>query len=272
MSKDAGVASPGPTANTVASRSTPWYQQWYPQNARELVRITGGSSWKRSNAVHFITPANPRGEPEFPPFSPVGRAALTEPPIQAQGSAPVTRKIYRDLDLLTNELATEPSSIRRGLPPPVRRGPPSSSNPSTPILGPAEQSVSQATATTTAKGDSDSPKVSQSSSSSGNSAPHGRGFIERLGDWSTFGRRRAPPPSLNEFGATQISPRRPRGAPGAPTRDCRRALPPTGRRRARTPRRTRTITRKTRHVPVTSPRRTAARTNAFDIRRTRARA
>ncbi|KAI9451106.1 hypothetical protein BJY52DRAFT_1191230 [Lactarius psammicola] len=131
---------------------------------------------------------------------------ITEPPIQAQGSAPVTRKIYRDLDLLTNELATEPSSIRRGLPPPVRRGPPSSSNPSTPILGPAEQSVSQATATATAKGDSDSPKVSQSSSSSGNSAPHGRGFIERLGDWSTFGRRRAPPPSLNEFGATQISP------------------------------------------------------------------
>jgi hypothetical protein len=126
---------------------------------------------------------------------------INESSIQVQGSAPVTRKIYRDLDLLTNELATEPSSIHRGLSPPVRRGPPSSSNPSTPILGPVEPSVSQA-----AKGDPDSPKVSQSSNSSGNSAPNGRGFIERLGDWSTFGRRRAPPPSLNEFGTAQVSP------------------------------------------------------------------
>ena len=133
-----------------------------------------------------------------------GRPA-NESQIQVQGSAPVTRKIYRDLDLLTNELATEPSSIRRGLSPPVRRGPPSSSNPPTPILGSVEPGVSQTT-TVTAKGDPESPKASQSSNSSGNSAPDGRGFMERLGDWSTFGRRRAPPPSLNEFGTTQVSP------------------------------------------------------------------
>jgi hypothetical protein len=68
-------------------------------------------------------------------------------------------------------------------------------------------------APTEAKGDSDSPKASQSSSSSGNNPPSasasssGRGFIERLGNWSTFGRRWAPPPSLNEFGEqVHISP------------------------------------------------------------------
>ena len=125
-----------------------------------------------------------------------------ESPVQVQGSAPATRRRYRDLDLLTDELATEPSSISRGLSPPMRRGPHSSSNPPTPILGPTEPSALQAVPTTT-----DSPKVSQSSNSSGNSAPTGqRGFMERLGDWSTFGRRRAPPPSLNEFGTVQISP------------------------------------------------------------------
>ena len=66
---------------------------------------------------------------------------------------------------------------------------------------------------TAAKGDSDFPKASQSSSSSANNAPSagasGRGFIERLGSWSTFGRRQAPPPSINEFGEQiQISPSR----------------------------------------------------------------
>ena len=129
-----------------------------------------------------------------------------QPPVQVQGSAPATRRIFQDLDLLTNELATEASSINRGLSPPVRRGPHTSSNPSTPILGPTESSALPALLT--ANVESDSPKPSQTSNSSSNSAPTGqRGFMERLGDWSTFGRRRAPPPSLNEFGmAVQISP------------------------------------------------------------------
>ena len=130
----------------------------------------------------------------------------TQPPVQVQGSAPATRRIFQDLDLITNELATEPSSISRGLSPPVRRGPHTSSNPSTPILGPTEPSALPSVLT--ANVESDSPKPSQTSHSSSNSAPTGqRGFMERLGDWSTFGRRRAPPPSLNEFGmAVQISP------------------------------------------------------------------
>ena len=130
----------------------------------------------------------------------------TQPPVQVQGSAPATRRIFQDLDLLTNELATEQSSISRGLSPPVRRGPHTSSNPSTPILGPTEPSALPSVLT--ANVESDSPKPSQTSHSSSNSAPTGqRGFMERLGDWSTFGRRRAPPPSLNEFGmAVQISP------------------------------------------------------------------
>jgi hypothetical protein len=133
------------------------------------------------------------------------RLPLNEPPVQVQAPAPATRRIYRDLDLLTNELASEPSSISRGLSPPVRRGPHSSSNPPTPILGPTEASALPAVPT--ANVESDSPKPSQTSNSSSNSAPTGqRGFMERLGDWSTFGRRRAPPPSLNEFGTVQISP------------------------------------------------------------------
>ena len=129
-----------------------------------------------------------------------------QPPVQVQGSAPATRRIFQDLDLITNELATEQSSISRGLSPPVRRGPHTSSNPSTPILGPTEPSALPSVLT--ANVESDSPKPSQTSHSSSNSAPTGqRGFMERLGDWSTFGRRRAPPPSLNEFGmAVQISP------------------------------------------------------------------
>ena len=130
----------------------------------------------------------------------------TQPPVQVLGSAPATRRIFQDLDLITNELATEPPSISRGLSPPVRRGPHTSSNPSTPILGPTEPSALPSVLT--ANVESDSPKPSQTSHSSSNSAPTGqRGFMERLGDWSTFGRRRAPPPSLNEFGmAVQISP------------------------------------------------------------------
>jgi hypothetical protein len=124
--------------------------------------------------------------------------------LPVQGSAPATRRIYRDLDLLTNELAAEPSSISRGLSPPIRRGPHSSSNPPTPILGSIEPGELHAAPT------ADSPKASQSGSSSSKSAATGqRGFMERFGDWSTFGRRRAPPPSLNEFGTAQIPPSSP---------------------------------------------------------------
>ena len=230
-----------PTANPAASHCTSWYREWYPQNARELsvrthqrceiwavesnrhaqqtaigkrampsilsrlrTRAVSQTSRHSAQSVHpapttattVTTPTQDERE----------RQPINEPPLQVQESAPATRRIYRDLDLLTNELATEPTSISRGLSPPVRRGPhSSSSNPPTPILGPTEPSVLQAVPTT--MGNFDSPKVSQSSSSSGNSAPTGqRGFMERLGDWSTFGRRRAPPPSLNEFGTAQISP------------------------------------------------------------------
>lgn len=101
---------------------------------------------------------------------------------------------------------------RHGLPPPVRRGLSSSNNHPAPVGNPGHK-PDASPAPTAAKGDSDSPKASQSSSSSGNNTPSasasasGRGFIERLGNWSTFGRRWAPPPSLNEFGEQiQISP------------------------------------------------------------------
>jgi hypothetical protein len=126
---------------------------------------------------------------------------LHEP--QIQGPGPVTQKIYPDLDLLRDELAAEPTAIRHGLPPPVRRGLTSSSNPSMPVL---ETTQPTAPSGPSAKeGDDVSPKASHSSGSSGHTTPSARGFIERLGNWSTFGRRRAPPPSLNEFGV-QVSP------------------------------------------------------------------
>jgi hypothetical protein len=123
-------------------------------------------------------------------------------------SAPNTRKIYPDIDNLPDDFAAEPMKIRHGLPPPVRRGLSSSNNQSTPGQKPDASSASIG-----AKSNSDSPKASHSTSSSGNNTPSasasasGRGFIERLGTWSTFGRRRPPPPSLNEFGEQiQISP------------------------------------------------------------------
>jgi hypothetical protein len=125
-----------------------------------------------------------------------------------QESAPNSRKIYPDIDRLTDDFAAEPMRVRHGLPPPVRRGLSSSSNLPTPLrrLGHKPDASSAPTAAT---GDSDSPKASQSSTSSGNNTPSagatGRGFIERLGNWSTFGRHRPPPPSLNEFGE-QFSP------------------------------------------------------------------
>lgn len=126
-----------------------------------------------------------------------------------QESTPDSRKIYPDIDRLTNDFAAEPMKTRHGLPPPVRRGLLSSSNHPTPLRPGNKRDASSAP--TTAKGDSDSPKASQSSSDSGNNTPSAsaseRGFIERLGNWSTFGRHRAPPPSLNEFGEQiQISP------------------------------------------------------------------
>ena len=132
-----------------------------------------------------------------------------DPPIQEE-STPVTRKIYPDLDRLPDDLGAGPTTpIRHGLPPPVRRG---SSNLHTPATRPPRppQRPSASSAPSTATGDAESPKASHSSSSSGHTTPSGvggsgGGFIERLGTWSTFGRRRAPPPSLNEFGG-QVSP------------------------------------------------------------------
>jgi hypothetical protein len=102
--------------------------------------------------------------------------------------------------------------ISHGLPPPVRRGLSSLSNHLMPVRGQGHK-PDASSAPPIAKGDSDSPKVSQSSSSSlaGNNTPStsasGRVFIKRLGNCSTFGRNRAPPPFLNEFGEQiQISP------------------------------------------------------------------
>ncbi|KAI0299502.1 hypothetical protein BC826DRAFT_35485 [Russula brevipes] len=125
-----------------------------------------------------------------------GEQPASEPPIQE--TAPVTRKIYPDLDLLPEELVSEPPPARRGLPPPVRRGLLTASNIPTTTQQPNALS---------APGDTDSPKASRSSSPSGagDITPSESGFIQRLGNWSTFGRRRAPPPSLNEFGE-HISP------------------------------------------------------------------
>ena len=133
-----------------------------------------------------------------------------EEPIHEEESAPNSRKIYPDIDRLTDDFAAEPMKIRHGLPPPVRRGLLSSSNHPTPARRPGHK-PDASSAPTAAKRDSDSPKASQSSSSEGNNTPSasasGRGFIERLGNWSTFGRHRVPPPSLNEFGEEiQISP------------------------------------------------------------------
>ena len=123
------------------------------------------------------------------------------PPIQE--SVPVSRKIYPDLDLLPHDLIANPMTIRHGLPPPVRRGP-GPSNLHTPTTEPARHA--DVSSTPSAKGDADSPtRPSHSSSTSDHTPPNGGGFIERLGNWSTFGRRRAPPPSLNEFGE-QVSP------------------------------------------------------------------
>jgi len=131
-----------------------------------------------------------------------------------QESGPHARKIYTDIDRLTDDFAAEPIKIRHGLPPPVRRGLSNSSNrtTTTPARGQGYK-PDASLAPTSVKEDSDSPKASPSNSSSGNNTPSagasasGRGFIERLGTWSTFGRRRAPPPSLNEFGEQiQISP------------------------------------------------------------------
>ena len=124
------------------------------------------------------------------------------PPIQE--SVPVSRRIYPDLDLLPDDLTADPTTIRHGLPPPVRRGLSGPSKLQTTTTESAQRA--DATSAPSAKGDADSPpKASRSSSSSGHPTPSGGSFIERLGNWSTFGRRRAPPPSLNEFGE-QISP------------------------------------------------------------------
>jgi hypothetical protein len=127
-----------------------------------------------------------------------------QPPLE-EGSAPVTRKIYPDLDLLPDDLAAQPTPIRHGLPPPVRRG--SSGLPTTITRPPPLQRPSMSSAPSTTTGDADSPKASHSSGSSSHTTPSGGGgsgggggFMERLGNWSTFGRRHAPPPSLNEFG------------------------------------------------------------------------
>ena len=125
--------------------------------------------------------------------------AAGEDPINEASASPVARKIYPDINRLPEDIAPEPMPIRHGLPPPVRRVLTSSSN-----LLPILDASSAPNAT---KNDSDSPKASHSSNSSGNPPPSasGRGFIERLGNWSTFGRRQARPPSLNEFGE-QTSP------------------------------------------------------------------
>ena len=124
------------------------------------------------------------------------------PPIQE--SVPVSRKIYPDLDLLPDDLTADPTTIRHGLPPPVRRGLSGPSNLHTPTAEPTRRA--DASSAPSAEGDADSPtKASRSSGSSDHTTPSGGGFIERFGNWSTFGRRRAPPPSLNEFGE-KISP------------------------------------------------------------------
>lgn len=130
------------------------------------------------------------------------RAAGDEPINEAstRESAPTSRKIYPDISRLPDDFAAEPMTTRHGLPPPVRRGLSSSSNLPISATRSGQKPEPSGAPPTAAKGDSDSPKASQSSNSSGNTTPGGRGFIERLGNWSTFGRHRAPPPSLNEFG------------------------------------------------------------------------
>jgi hypothetical protein len=132
----------------------------------------------------------------------MGRAAGDEPINEAstRESAPASRKIYPDIDRLPDDFAAEPMTTRHGLPPPVRRGLSSSNNLPIPATRPGQKSDASPSPTTAAKDDLDSPKASHSSNSSANTPPSGLGFIERLGNWSTFGRRRAPPPSLNEFG------------------------------------------------------------------------
>src|SRR6266852_3210410 len=56
-----------------------------------------------------------------------------------QGSAPNSRKIYPDIDRLTDNFAAEPMKIRHGLPPPVRRVLSSSSNHPTPVRRPSHK-------------------------------------------------------------------------------------------------------------------------------------
>jgi hypothetical protein len=150
-------------------------------------------------------------QPVLPP--PTTSTAVTTPTTPAeqpinesptQESAPVTRKIYPDIDLLPDNFGAEPTTIRRGLRPPVRRGLSGSSNLTLPTGPP--QRPNAPSAAPSAKDDADSPtKASPSSSSSDHTEPSTGGLILRFGNWSTFGRRRAPPPSLNEFG-DQVSP------------------------------------------------------------------
>src|SRR6266576_3917135 len=89
------------------------------------------------------------------------RSTREEPINEAliQESAPNSRKIYPDIDRLTDDFAAEPMKIRHGLPPPVRRGLSSSTNHPTPVRRPGHKP--DASAPTAAKGDSDSPKASQ---------------------------------------------------------------------------------------------------------------
>src|SRR5712672_2008400 len=134
-----------------------------------------------------------------------GGRPVNEPPTQT--SVPITRKIYPDLNLLPDELAAESTTtIRQGLPPPVRRGLSIASNLPKLATGLGLAQQPNTSSGHSAKGDPDPLKASPSNCSSSNTSPGGgRSFIERLGEWSTFGRPRAPPPSLNEFGV-QLSP------------------------------------------------------------------
>ncbi|KAF8470915.1 hypothetical protein DFH94DRAFT_204394 [Russula ochroleuca] len=158
--------------------------------------------------THAGSQLSSRQSAQSVPSAPTPAAAITvttpthmeraagEGPINEASTAPTARKIYPDINRLPEDIVPEPITIRHGLPPPVRRGLTSSSN------------LDASSAPTPTKTDSDSPKASHSSNSSGNPntpSASGRGFLERLGNWSTFGRHRAPPPSLNEFGE-QTSP------------------------------------------------------------------
>ena len=178
------------------------------------LRTRAGSQSSR-NSVQSVGPA-PAPAATITITTPMHteRSTGEEPVNEAsiQEFSPNSRKIYPDIDRLADDFAAEPMKTSHGLPPPVRRGLSSLSNHPTTVRRPG-QKPDASPAPPVAKGDSDSPKASQSSSSSDNNTPsasasvRGRGFIERLGNWSTFGRHRAPPPSLNEFGEEiQISP------------------------------------------------------------------